>query len=210
MVANKEERIPEPPAFRLERLVTDSGEGYVVVRARDGQRLMWRTLRVSDGLFSFNIVGEKYREENIQGPEFSLGSELSLVPEPDNPHDSDAIAVYDSEERLQAGYVPADTTGRVRARWREDEDWKAIVAWESKEGGQRKNVRVLMIRRDVDYEVDDEPRTISEDHPGTPSDRSTPTETGCVTVLATVLTVAVFGFWWVLHLTIPISFPYPG
>ncbi|CAN5265026.1 hypothetical protein BH20ACT13_BH20ACT13_00900 [soil metagenome] len=32
---------------------------------------------------------------------------MALVPEPDNPHDGNAVAIYDEDVTLQRGYVPA-------------------------------------------------------------------------------------------------------
>ena len=44
------------------------------------------------------------------------GEELALVPEPDNPHDANAIAVLDRRGR-QLGYLPAETAKDLRKRF---------------------------------------------------------------------------------------------
>jgi hypothetical protein len=91
--------------YRLEEAEFEGGAGFVVRRCRDGQRLRWEGLPASDGIEAFPVAGTSYREDDINYGEFLPGRRLTLVPEPDNPHDANAVGVWDARQRIQAGYV---------------------------------------------------------------------------------------------------------
>jgi hypothetical protein len=54
------------------------------------------------------VAGTSYRAGALQDDAFAPGKPLELVPEPENAHDPNAIAVWDAARLLQAGYVPAE------------------------------------------------------------------------------------------------------
>jgi hypothetical protein len=90
------------------------------------------------------VAGASYRLDALADAAFAPGSELALVPEPDNPHDPNAVGVWDAGRRLQAGYVPADSTARVPA------EAQALSLWEFRDdGGRRVGLRVLIAPRDA-------------------------------------------------------------
>ena len=60
----------------------------------------------SRAIQSFHIAGVKYWNACTVINELKVGDVLSLVPERDNPHDSNAMAVYFGKVKL--GYVPRD------------------------------------------------------------------------------------------------------
>jgi hypothetical protein len=88
------------------------------------------------------VAGVSYRLEALQDDAFAPGRRLALVPEPDNEHDPNAIAVWDEERRVQAGYVPAEIARGLVA-----EEWQAVSLWEFFESGQRGGLRVLLAPR---------------------------------------------------------------
>jgi hypothetical protein len=90
------------------------------------------------------VAGVSYRMEALQDDAFAPGRRLALVAEPDNEHDPHAVGVWDAEQRLQAGYVPAEI-----ARDLKPGDWQAVSLWEFLEGGQRAGLRVLLAPRDA-------------------------------------------------------------
>ena len=90
------------------------------------------------------VAGVSYRPEAIRDDAFAPGRRLALVPEPENEHDPHAIAIWDDERRLQAGYVPADVARELDA-----EDWQAVSIREFYEGGDRAGLRVLLAPRDA-------------------------------------------------------------
>ena len=90
------------------------------------------------------VAGVSYRGEAVQDDAFAPGRRLALVPEPDNEHDPNAIAIWDEGRTLQAGYVPADVARDLRA-----DEWQAVALWEYKEAGVRGGLRVLLAPADA-------------------------------------------------------------
>ncbi len=54
------------------------------------------------------VAGVSFREEAVLDPSFDPGRSLALVPEPQNEHDPNAVAIWNEERTLQAGYVPRE------------------------------------------------------------------------------------------------------
>ncbi len=90
------------------------------------------------------LAGVSYRLDAVQDDAFAPGKRLTLVPEPDNEHDANAIGVWDANRRLQAGYVPAETAAALDAG-----AWQAVSLLEFFEGPQRVGLRVLLAPRDA-------------------------------------------------------------
>jgi Fe-S-cluster formation regulator IscX/YfhJ len=90
------------------------------------------------------VAGVSYRLDELQDDAFKPGHRLALVPEPNNEHDPNAIAVWDSERRHQAGYVPAETARELDAG-----EWQAVSLREFFEDGQRCGLRVLLAPKDA-------------------------------------------------------------
>ena len=88
------------------------------------------------------VAGTSFRLDELQDDGFAPGSRLALVPEPDNEHDPNAIAVWDAERRVQAGYVPADLACELDA-----ESWQAVSLLEFFEDGRRVGLRILLAPR---------------------------------------------------------------
>jgi len=88
------------------------------------------------------VAGTSFRLDELQDDGFAPGSRLALVPEPDNEHDPNAIAVWDAERRVQAGYVPADLARELDA-----ESWQAVSLLEFFEDGRRVGLRILLAPR---------------------------------------------------------------
>jgi HIRAN domain-containing protein len=85
------------------------------------------------------LAGASYRADALQDDVFSPGRRLALVREPENEHDPNAVAVYDADRRLQAGYVPAEVAAELRG------DEQAVSLWEFRgEDGQRIGLRILL------------------------------------------------------------------
>jgi hypothetical protein len=118
-------------------------------RTRDGYRLRDAetnaVVRHEDARIRVvKVAGVSYRLEAVQDEAFRPGKRLALVPEPDNEHDPHAIGIWDAEQRLQAGYVPAEI-----ARDLDPSAWRAISLLEFNEAGQRAGLRVLLAPRDA-------------------------------------------------------------
>jgi hypothetical protein len=135
--------------FELVQFSTAEGEGYVVQRTRDKQRLSHWSLPVSQGLYAFDVAGVTYRKEALQDPAFSPGKRLAVIPETANPVDPGALAVWDSTRKLHIGYVPKDCSPKMRNRMAEEEGFTYVSMWESREGKARMGLRVLAIAPNV-------------------------------------------------------------
>jgi hypothetical protein len=86
-----------------------------------------------------NVAGVSYRLDALQNDAFAPGKQLALVPEPENEHDPNAIGVWDAEQTVQAGYVPAESARELDAS-----EWQAVSLLEFFEGQQRIGLRVLL------------------------------------------------------------------
>ena len=90
-----------------------------------------------------HVAGASYRPEALQDVAFAPGRRLTLVPEPGNEHDPNAIGIWDADRKVQAGYVPAETARELDA-----DQWQAVSLLEFSEGGRRAGLRVLHAPRD--------------------------------------------------------------
>jgi hypothetical protein len=118
------------------RIWLEPGEsGYWLRDAASGEAMKWDDPRVR----VVKLAGVSYRGNALQDDAFAPGRRLALVPEPENEHDPNAVAVYDAERRLQAGYVPAEVAPKLRG------DEQAVSLWEFRDDdGRRIGLRVLL------------------------------------------------------------------
>jgi hypothetical protein len=135
--------------FELVRFATARGEGYVVQRTKDKQRLSYWSLPVSQGLYAFDVAGTAYGKEHLQDSAFSPGKHLVILPDPSNPMDPEALAVWDSTHKLHIGYIPKDCSSKMKKRMIGEEGFTYISMWEEKEGKVRVGLRVLVVAPNV-------------------------------------------------------------
>jgi hypothetical protein len=123
------------------RIWLERGEsGFWLRDAATGEPLLWDDPR----LRVVKLAGASYRADALQDDAFAPGRRLSLVPEPENEHDPNAVAVWDVDRRLQAGYVPAEVAPELRG------DEQAVSLWEFLgEDGRRIGLRVLLAPADA-------------------------------------------------------------
>ena len=125
---------------RLRLWLERSGAGFRLRDAATGELVRGEDPRIR----VIKVAGVSYRIDALQDAAFAPGRRLALVAEPDNEHDPHAIGVWDSERRVQAGYVPAEI-----ARELEPDEWQAVTLWEFFEEGSRGGLRVLLAPRDA-------------------------------------------------------------
>ena len=123
------------------RIWLERGEsGYWLRDAATGDAMKWEDPRVR----VVKLAGASYRSEALQDDAFAPGRGLALVPEPENEHDPNAVALWDAERRLQAGYVPAEVAPELGG------DEQAVSLWEFRgEDGRRIGLRVLLAPADA-------------------------------------------------------------
>lgn len=118
------------------RIWLERGEsGYWLRDAATGDAMKWDDPRVR----VVKLAGASYRADALQDDGFAPGRRLVLVREPENPHDPDAVGVWDRDRRLQAGYVPADAAPELHG------DEQAVSLWEFRgDDGRRIGLRILL------------------------------------------------------------------
>ncbi len=132
--------MPPEGAHRL-RLWLERGEsGYWLRDASTGDAVRWNDER----LRVVKLAGASYRLDALQDDAFAPGKRLTLVREPENEHDPNAVAVWDTERRVQAGYIPAEVAPELRG------DEQARSLWEFRsDDGRRIGLRVLLAPGDA-------------------------------------------------------------
>ena len=124
----------------LERGTGEGGRGFWLRDAETGDAVRWSDER----LRVVPVAGASYRLDALADDGFRPGCRLALVPEPENEHDPNAIAIWDEERRVQAGYVPADVAPSLAG------DEQAVALWEFlDDDGRRVGLRVLLAPRDA-------------------------------------------------------------
>lgn len=125
---------------RLRLWLERADGGYFLRDAATGEPVKWDDPRVR----VVPLAGASYRAEALQNDAFAPGRSLALVREPENPHDPNAVAVWDAERRVQAGYVPAEIAPSLRG------EEQAFSLWEFRDdGGRRIGLRVLVVPADA-------------------------------------------------------------
>ena len=71
----------------------------------------YKSYEPSRHLISFHVAGFQHWDGATVLSKLSPGCQLDLVPEFDNPHDPEAIALY--IDGVKIGYVPADKNGLI-------------------------------------------------------------------------------------------------
>ena len=117
------------------RIWLERGEsGYWLRDAATGDAMKWDDPRVR----VVKLAGASYRADALQDDGFAPGRRLALVPEPENEHDPNAVAVWNEGRTLQAGYVPRDVAPELEG------SEQAVSLWRAGEG-----LRVLIAPRDA-------------------------------------------------------------
>jgi hypothetical protein len=123
----------------LERGELEEGRGFWLRDAATGDALSWDDARLAaGGARVLPVAGASYRSDELQDEAFAPGQPLAIVPEPENEHDPHALAIWDAERRVQAGYVPAAAARELAP------PLQAVSLWEWREGNRRVGLRVLV------------------------------------------------------------------
>jgi HIRAN domain len=119
---------PERLRLWLER--SRDGAGYHLRDAATGEAVRGDDPRV----LVVPVAGVSFREDAVLDASFDPGAPLSLVPEPDNEHDPNAIGIWNEQRTLQGGYVPRHAAPTL------DGSEQAISLWRMGTG-----LRVLIV-----------------------------------------------------------------
>jgi hypothetical protein len=119
---------------RLRLWLERAPSGFYLRDAATGEPVRWEDERIR----VVPVAGVSFRPEALDDPGFEPGRRLALVPEPDNEHDANAVAVWNEERTVQAGYIPRDVAPELTG------EEQAVVIWRV-EGG----LRVLVAQADA-------------------------------------------------------------
>jgi HIRAN domain-containing protein len=119
---------------RLRLWLEHAQGGYRMRDAATGDVVRWEDERIR----VVPVAGVTFRPEALEDASFDPGRRLALVPEPENEHDPNAVAIWNEERTLQVGFVPREVAPQLRG------DEQAISLWRV-EGG----LRVLLAPADA-------------------------------------------------------------
>ena len=112
------------------RLWLERGDsGFYLRDAATGEAVPWSDSRVR----VVPVAGVTFRPGAVEDSSFEPGKRLALVREPDNEHDPNAVAVWNADRTVQAGYVPReiapDLTGEEQAvsLWRVEGGLRVLI-----------------------------------------------------------------------------------
>ena len=119
---------------RLRLILERAQSGFRLRDAATGEIVRWEDPRI----LVIPVAGVSFRADALDDPSFEPGHVVALVPEPDNEHDPNAVAVWNEARTLQVGYVPRDIAPELKG------DEQAVSLWRV-EGG----LRVLIVPADA-------------------------------------------------------------
>lgn len=111
--------------------------GYVLVIPRS--QLLQRHV------FDTWVSGVTHHMDEAQDASFVPGSPVWLSPDPDNPFDSHAVAVWNAARTLHVGWLPAVVVADLEPAHR-----VGLILSEEREGDQRIALRLLVSREEVE------------------------------------------------------------
>jgi hypothetical protein len=112
------------------------------------------------GAVVVRAAGVSYREDALQEDAFRPGQPLELTPEPWNPHDRNAVAIWDAAHRHQVGYVPRDLAPYIAGRFRRGDRLRAMCLAEFvHRSGKRCGLRVLIAPATLRLDLEDSVQT---------------------------------------------------
>ena len=91
------------------------------------------------------VAGTSHRRDELQSSVFDPGQELALVPEPDNPHDPDAVGVWDVRRTRQVGYIPRDRARLIKRRLAHERIERAVSLWEWRQAGNGERISLEIL-----------------------------------------------------------------
>ncbi len=134
-----------PFCVRLFEPEDGHGRGVTIWDQEEDEPIPWEDwFEATQGrLYSVRVVGgQEYHSAELQLHTFAPGHEVLLVPEPDNPYDSNAVAVYDRQGNFQAGYIPREEAASIQHEIRRH--IRAFVVWETLAEGKRVGLRLAV------------------------------------------------------------------
>ena len=122
------DQVPQPPPDIRDRLVLTllpqafdpDGDGDLmwygcVLQNQTGSRYAYDNNRVDNlGLHIFRVAGVSRRKREPQDSAFAPPNFVSLLKEDTNPYDLNAVAVWDSNQKVMVSYTPREKAKAIR------------------------------------------------------------------------------------------------
>jgi len=114
---------------RLRLWLERGRSGFHLRDAATGDPVRWEDPRI----LVVPVAGVSFRIESLDDPSFDPGRSLALVPEPENEHDPNAVAVWNEQRTVQLGYVPREVAPQLRggeqaiSLWRLDGGLRVLI-----------------------------------------------------------------------------------
>ena len=119
--------------------------GYWIHDARTDQAVSYDQLsELVPEAVVFHVAGTSHRRDALQDLAFEPGRPVTLVPEPKNPHDRNAVGVWDWNRRAQAGYVPRELAPGISRALRGREPLSAMCHLEFLDDRRRVGLSILV------------------------------------------------------------------
>ena len=101
------------------------------------------------GIYSFSVCGTSHYEAAVKSANLRPGQPVRLARAPDNPYDSNAIAVFAEKGRKPIGYVNKQNAARLAKLIDRGEDIAAITTRGNRPGSVGLVPMVVAARREV-------------------------------------------------------------
>jgi hypothetical protein len=121
-----------------------SGSGYSFHDTHDAPLPFPGVGRPAPEAFIFKVAGVTYHPDQLQNEAFQPGRHLTLIPEPENINDTNAVAVWDDAQQLQIGHVPKEMAEGVAVALRQGHIRDAICVWQWRKEGKRVGVEAFV------------------------------------------------------------------
>ena len=121
------------------------GRGYQI-HDEGGLGYRWDDLGQHGATIS-KVVGYRHHGEALQDERFAPGHDVALAREPENPYDSNAVAVWSADGSLQLGYLPRETASALTPELTSGEEYRAFCLWEwvdKAHDDRRRGIRLLI------------------------------------------------------------------
>jgi hypothetical protein len=121
-----------------------SGSGYSLHDKHDGPLPFPGVGTPVPEAFIFKVAGVTYYADQLQNVAFQPGRHLTLIPEPENIKDTNAVAVWDDAHKLQIGHVPRQMAEGVAVALRQGHKREAVCVWQWRKKGKRISVEAFV------------------------------------------------------------------
>ncbi len=92
-----------------------------------------------------HVAGVSYHADELQRHEFAPGHAIALRLEPENPHDGNAVGVWDLAGVRQVGYIPRKDSAEVAQELRAGGDITGVVLRETRDDDEDRRIGLTIL-----------------------------------------------------------------